>query len=104
MNDWPEIENKKVIKTLKIHDYIQLYLEEEIIMTINNQYKVVEEDKEIDLTELKNEVIQSYKETKDTIIVSFTRNKDLVIDMRDIAYDCPEAMTIKTKEYLYVWN
>jgi hypothetical protein len=91
-----------VTGVLKIHDYVQLFFEKDITLNIYNDYRLT---KGAEIASLKEARVEKIEEKQDELILYFSEAKRLRIDLRDEAYNGPEALQLNVPgEPTVVWN
>lgn len=96
-----EIINKKKLEEIHfIEDYTQLYFSNKAILNIYNNFTTSK-----NLSDFKNLQVTSIKENDKLISIKFEGNEFILIDMRDEAYNSPEALQLNTPEgQTIIWN
>ncbi len=88
----------KILKGERIHDYYQITFEQGIYLNIYNSCTWPSHS-------LKNTVVLDIIENKEKIIFIFDNQEKLSVDMRDSAYNGPEALTLQVAgQPLVVWT
>ncbi len=92
------IKNKKVKHFLKIHDYFQIYFEDDYILTIFNKF----DSKNITFIDSDNNIVDDIVvleviENLEFIKIIFSNNSYIEVSLKDEAYLGPEAMTFGQK-------
>ena len=91
-----------VTGVLKIHDYVQLFFEQDITLNIYNDYRL---ENSADIMSLKDAKVEKIEERQDELILYFLEAKHLHIDLRDEAYNGPEALQLNVPgEPTVIWN
>jgi len=87
---------------MKVHDYVQLIFEQGIVLSIYNEFRLPNGD---DISSLRGEKLLKAEEKQEEIILHFSNGKSLSIDLRDEAYNGPEALQLNVPGQLtVVWN
>jgi len=91
-----------VTGVLKIHDYVQLCFEKDITLNIYNDYRL---ENGADIISLKDAKVKKIEEERDELILYLSEAKHLHIDLRDEAYNGPEALQLNVPgEPTVIWN
>lgn len=98
------LRGKIILHASKMHDYMQLVFEEGIGLNVYNDFCIQPGD-EKKLQTLKQKKLLSVQEMPTEIVLLLSDGLQLVIDMRDSAYNGPEALELTRQgEPTIVWN
>ena len=98
------LKGRPIRNVIRHSDYLQLFLEQGVTLNIYNACSFVgfEED---DLDSLIGTVIQKILEEYELIVLCFNTGREIHIDLRNEAYNGPEAMQLDVPgEPTVVWN
>jgi hypothetical protein len=91
-----------VTNALRVHDYVQVLFEQDIALNIYNEFKLFNGH---DLSSLNGTKLLRAEEKQDELILYFSNGKRLDIDLRDEAYNGPEALELHIPgQPPVVWN
>lgn len=83
-----------------INDYVQFNFYDRSILNIYNNYDVSN-----DLSKYAGLNVISVEEQGNFMKINFDKNKSIIIDMREEAYNCPEALAlILPSGEIFIWN
>jgi len=85
--------------------YSQLYFDNYTLLIYNNYKIICNNNQAIKIDELVNSRVLRTNEEKDFVELIFDNNCKLIVDLRDDAYNGPDAMCLKGPNDLFVvWN
>ena len=87
-----KIKNEKILSVTFIHDYFQIWFENEAVLTINNKFKIVWLKEIQDLIYKK---IIDVKRSKAKVRLEITWDIFLEIWMEEKDWVCPEAFSLE---------
>ena len=91
-----------VTDALKVRDYVQLLFERDIVLTIYNEFKLLNNH---DVSSLSGAKLVKVEEKPEAVILYFSNGTRLHIDLRDEAYNGPEALELRVPgQPTVVWN
>jgi hypothetical protein len=91
-----------VTNALRVHDYVQLFFERDIVLNIYNEFKLFNGH---DLSALNGAKLLEVGEKQDELALYFSNGTRLDIDLRDEAYNGPEALELHVPgQPPVVWN
>ena len=91
-----------VTDALKVHDYVQLLFEQDIVLNIYNELRLCHGD---DLRALNGATLLRVEEKPAQLLLSFSQGTRLDIDRGDDASHGPEALALHVPGYpTMVWN
>ena len=90
-----------VEKIVKVHDYVQIYYSDRVIMNVYNNYQHNSET----LSSIENCIVETAEENDQRVLIRFVGGVFLSISLSDDAYNGPEALTLFVEgETPVVWN
>jgi len=96
------LESVTVTDALKVHDYVQLLFEQDIVLNIYNEFKLSNNH---DVSSLNGIKVLKVEEKPEAVILYFSNGTRLDIDLRDEAYNGPEALELCVPgQPTVVWN
>lgn len=106
MGELQDTVGAKVLEAMMVHDYLQLFFENQTILTIFNLFHVLDSEGRVqDTSFLKDGILNQVSESSQQVMMSFSTGVTLCIDLREQAYEGPEAMTLKRPGHpLMVWR
>jgi hypothetical protein len=101
-SDLNTLEGMVIENVLKIHDYVQILFEKDIVLSIYNEYKLSYND---NIGFLKGTKLARVEESPNRIILYFSNGISLDINLHDEAYNGPEALELYIPgRPAVVWN
>jgi len=91
-----------VTQVLRVHDYVQVLFEQDIVLNIYNEFKLSNGH---NISALTNTKLLRAEEKGDAVIFYFSNGTCLAIDLREEAYNGPEALELHVPgQPTVVWN
>ena len=98
-----EIEGLTVTSAEVVHDYVQLAFGDEIGLSIYNPIAITPQSISVD--KLIGRIVVSASESADAIELAFSDGVFIKVDMREQAYQGPEALQLDRKGLpIVIWN
>ena len=98
------LEGKAVSRAIYVHDYFQLHFEQGEMLNINNNFTLSGPMVE-DVAAVEGKRLLSATETKQAAILRFEDGSIVEVDLRNDAFNAPEAMELNVHGHpTVIWN